>query len=189
VIKEADKGNAVVILDREYYRDNILDMLKDRMYYEETDKKADQKTYKIITKLLHEHEGELHKEEIDYITNFTFTESYFYGLPKVHKSEVISNAILVQHTECIKILNPDDLKFRPIVGGPNCVTQRLSHFNVTIMLLFYMSSDLPFYPFLHNTFHHSTCPKFCLCNILDLKLQQHYLYLPLLSRSIYLILI
>jgi hypothetical protein len=45
VIKEADKGNAVVILDREYYRDKILDMLKDRMYYEETDKKADQKTY------------------------------------------------------------------------------------------------------------------------------------------------
>jgi hypothetical protein len=41
------------------------------------------------SKLLHEYEGELHKEEIDYITNFTFTESYFYGLPKVHKSEVV----------------------------------------------------------------------------------------------------
>jgi hypothetical protein len=41
----------------------------------------------MITKLLHEHEGELHKEEIDYITNFTFTESYFYGLPKVHTSQ------------------------------------------------------------------------------------------------------
>jgi hypothetical protein len=67
VIKEADKGNAVVILDREYYRNKILDMLKDGMYYEETDKKADQKTYKMITKLLHEYEGELHKEEIDYI--------------------------------------------------------------------------------------------------------------------------
>jgi hypothetical protein len=37
-----------------------------------------------------------------------------------------------------------------------------------------MSSDLPFYPFLHNTFRLSTCPKFCLCNIFDLKLQQHY---------------
>ena len=45
-------------------------MLKDGMYYEETDKKADQKTSKMITKLLHEREGELHKEEIDYITNF-----------------------------------------------------------------------------------------------------------------------
>jgi hypothetical protein len=37
VVKEADKGNAVVILDREYYRDKILDKLKDGMYYEETD--------------------------------------------------------------------------------------------------------------------------------------------------------
>jgi hypothetical protein len=83
--------------------------------------------------LLHEHEGELHNEEIDYITNFTFSESYFYGLPRVHKSEVISNAILEQHTECIKTLNPYDLKFRPIVGGPNCDTQRLSHF-IDIML-------------------------------------------------------
>ena len=26
--------NAVVILDREYYRDKILDMLKDEMYYD-----------------------------------------------------------------------------------------------------------------------------------------------------------
>jgi hypothetical protein len=128
VIKEADKGNAVVILDRDYYRDKILDILKDGKYYEETDKKADQKTYKMITKLLHEHEGELQKEEIYYITNFTFKESYFYGLPKVHKSEIISNAILEQHTECIKILNPDDLEFRPIVGGPNCVTQQLRRF-------------------------------------------------------------
>jgi hypothetical protein len=42
-------------------------MLKDGMYYEETDKKADQKTYKMITKLLHEYEGELHKEEIAFV--------------------------------------------------------------------------------------------------------------------------
>ena len=37
MIKEADKGNAVVILDREYYRETFLNMLKDGMYYEETD--------------------------------------------------------------------------------------------------------------------------------------------------------
>jgi hypothetical protein len=73
--------------------------------------------------------------------------SNFYGLPKVHKREVISNAILEQHTECIKIFNLNDLKFRPIVGGPNCITQRLSHF----------------------------------IDIILKKLQQHYLYLPLLS--------
>jgi hypothetical protein len=59
----------------------------DGMYYEETDKKADQKTYKMITKLLHEHEGELHKEEIGYITNFTFTERQHYlYLPLLSRS-------------------------------------------------------------------------------------------------------
>jgi hypothetical protein len=52
-----------------------------------------------------------------------------YGLPKVHKSEVISNAILEQHTECIKILNPDDLKFRPIVGQ---LELKLSHRNHSV---------------------------------------------------------
>jgi hypothetical protein len=89
----------------------LVDFLR---FYEETDKKADQMTYKMITKLLQEHEGELHKEEIDYITHFTFTESYFYRLPKVHKSEVISKAILEQHTECIKILNPNRSTIKPL---------------------------------------------------------------------------
>jgi hypothetical protein len=44
------------------------------MYYEETDKKADQKTHKMITKLLHEHEGELHKEEIDSVSRINSLE-------------------------------------------------------------------------------------------------------------------
>jgi hypothetical protein len=38
--------NAVVILDREYYRDKIFDMLKDGMYYEETDKRQIRKHIK-----------------------------------------------------------------------------------------------------------------------------------------------
>ncbi|CAG2206353.1 unnamed protein product [Mytilus edulis] len=99
IIKEADKGNAVVIMDREYYRDNILNMLQDEMSYEVTDKKLDRQT-----------------------------KSYFYGLPKIHKSEEISNAISEQNSEYIELLTPNDLKFRPIVGGPNSVTQNLSHF-------------------------------------------------------------
>jgi hypothetical protein len=52
---------------------------------------------------------------------------------KVKYIFVISNAILEQHTECIKISNSDDLRCRPIVGGPNCVIQPLSHF-IDIML-------------------------------------------------------
>ncbi|CAG2199336.1 unnamed protein product [Mytilus edulis] len=128
IIKEADKGNAVVIMDREYYRDSILNMLQDEMSYEVTDKKLDRQTSTMIKKLLKKHETELFKEEIDYISNSKFSESYFYGLPKIHKSEEISNAISEQNSEYIELLRPNDFKFRPIVGGPNSVTHNLSHF-------------------------------------------------------------
>ena len=128
VIKEADKGNAVVVLDRDFYRDKILNMLSDAEYYALTDKKSDQKTRKIISKLLKKHKKELFDEEIDYIENFQFTDSNFYGLPKIHKSKEITTAIETQNSEFIECLKPDDLKFRPIVGGPNSITQRLSEF-------------------------------------------------------------
>ena len=128
LIKEADKGNAVVIMDRVYYRDKILEMLEDNIYYELSNDKADRQTINMIKKLLNKHKSELFEEEIDYMSNFTFSQSYFYGLPKIHKSEEISNAIHAQNNEYVELLRPDDLKFRPIVGGPNSVTQRLSHF-------------------------------------------------------------
>ncbi|CAG2184847.1 unnamed protein product [Mytilus edulis] len=82
----------------------------------------------MIKKLLKKHKTELFKEEIDYISNSKFSESYFYGLPKIHKSKEISNAISEQNSEYIELLTPNDLKFRPIVGGPSSVTQNLSHF-------------------------------------------------------------
>lgn len=128
IIKEADKGSAIVILDRDYYREKILNMLTDNQYYEMTDKTADKKTRKLIEKLFVKDDNGVLDEEQDYITNFAFTESYFYGLPKIHKSQEISNAISSKNSEYIEILRPDDLTFRPIVGGPNNVTQRLSNF-------------------------------------------------------------
>ena len=33
-----------------------------------------------------------------------------------------------QKSDYVCVENPQDLTFRPIVGGPNSVTQRLSHF-------------------------------------------------------------
>ncbi|XP_062592820.1 uncharacterized protein LOC134254311, partial [Saccostrea cucullata] len=66
-------------------------------------------------------------KEKDYLTNFEFRESQFYGLPKVHKSKIIKDAIKEQNSICITCADPADLSFRPIVGGPNSSTQRLSH--------------------------------------------------------------
>ena len=67
------------------------------------------------------------KEEQDFLTKFSFLTSNFYGLPKVHKSKIIQEAIQVQNSEYIKIYEPSDLTLRPIVADPTCPTCRLSN--------------------------------------------------------------
>ena len=82
----------------------------------------------MINKLIEDHGHGLFQEESDYLTYFKHNTSYFYGLPKIHKSTmIITEAIKQQNSEYIKVFQPCDLKFRPIVGGPNNPTQRLSH--------------------------------------------------------------
>ena len=66
------------------------------------------------------------EKEKDYLVNFTHKTSNFYGLPKVHKSEIITEQIKLPNKEYITALEPRDLKLRPIAAGPNCPTERLS---------------------------------------------------------------
>lgn len=127
VIKEADKGGAVVIMDANYYRNKIKEMLEDPDFYAETDEKADSRTRKLIHELIKKCGKDLFDEETDYLENFEHTTSYFYGLPKIHKCDEINDAIKNQNSEYIHILKPNTLTFRPIIGGPNSATQRLSH--------------------------------------------------------------
>ncbi|XP_053398132.1 uncharacterized protein LOC128556608 [Mercenaria mercenaria] len=128
IIKEADKGGAVVCMDKKYYRDKILEMLSDTSYYESIDEHADSRTQRLIHDTINKYGKGLMKEEKDYLLNFEYTTSYFYGLPKIHKSKIIADELKKQNSEYIKVPIPDDVPFRPIVGGPNSVTQRLSHF-------------------------------------------------------------
>ena len=53
--------------------------------------------------------------------------SNFYGLPKVHKSKRIKEAVKEQNSTYIECLEPQDLKLRPIVAGPCCPTRNLSN--------------------------------------------------------------
>ena len=127
VIKEADKGGAVVIMDADYYRDKISEMLSDEEFYSEINSDMDSQTRKLIKTLVDKHGAGLYKEEADDLKNFKQEISYFYRLPKIHKSDLIKRAIKEQQSEYIQVLRQTDLKFRPIVGGPNSSTQRLSH--------------------------------------------------------------
>ena len=80
-----------------------------------------------IKKLLLKHSSVLTEKEADLVTNFDYKESCFYGLPKIYKSKLIKDAVAKQNSEYVTCENPDDLTFRPIVGGPVAPTQRLSN--------------------------------------------------------------
>jgi len=67
-------------------------------------------------------------KENDYLQNFQWKSSNYYGLPKIHKSKQISEEINRQQSEIIEMTAPADLTFRPIVGGPKCPTHRISEF-------------------------------------------------------------
>ena len=78
--------------------------------------------------MIKKYQNELTKKESDYIQNFTYRTSNFYGQPKIHKSTSITTAIKEQNADYIKLPPPPDLKFRPIVAGPASPTHRLSNF-------------------------------------------------------------
>ena len=83
--------------------------------------------------LIKKYENSFLKQEVDYLTNFQHESSNFYGLPKIHKSKIISKAIEEQGSEYISCFQPKDLKLRPIVAGDKCSTKRLNNF-VDILL-------------------------------------------------------
>ena len=64
----------------------------------------------------------LTEKERDFIQDFIPTTANIYGLPKVHKSEEIKNAIKNCEGSYIHVVRPKDLKFRFITGGPNAPT-------------------------------------------------------------------
>jgi hypothetical protein len=90
VIKEADKGGGVVIMNKTYYQQKILHILQDNEYYKSIREKIERKN---IVKMKHLVNGPLSgnitNKEKDYLSNFDTRESLFYGLPKVHKSSEI----------------------------------------------------------------------------------------------------
>ena len=131
IIKEADKGSAIVIMNKTFYKNKILSMLNNE-YYQKMDQNSDNKTMHKL-KLILEKESKITKHEYDYITNFEFKTSQFYGLPKIYNSKEIIKAITEQNSEYICVPDPQDLTFRPIVAGPACPTHRIS--NVIDILL------------------------------------------------------
>ena len=53
--------------------------------------------------------------------------SQFYGLPKIHKSKTIPERCKSAKSSYVEVKDVYDLKLRPIVAGPSCLTHRLSN--------------------------------------------------------------
>ena len=125
-IKEADKGGAVTVLTKNHYRATIYEHLINQNTYQKLDKKMDPTIMKNLKKLLNKNKSIFMVKEFKYLNEADCNTSNFYGLPKIHKSQLITNAIKEQNSEVVSINEPQDLKVRPIVGGPKCPTRKLS---------------------------------------------------------------
>ena len=79
----------------------IFRHLNDAKTYQKIDQKCDNRVMKKIGELANKYESLLTKAEKLYLTNISFSTSNFYGLPKVHKSKQINEAIQQQNNEYI----------------------------------------------------------------------------------------
>ena len=86
--------------------------------YRRTSDSCGKKVMKELGKLVEKYKDNLMDKGIDYLTNFSYNTSNFYGLPKVHKSDIITQAIIEQNSEYIKILVPEDLTVAQLLQVP-----------------------------------------------------------------------
>ena len=127
IIKQADKGGAIVVMDVNHYKQMALEQLHDTNFYEKRNENEDRRTKLKVEKLIVQQNNNLTKNEIDYLKNYEVKTSNFYGLPKIHKSKEIEQSIKECNRTYVKIPAPTDLKLRPIIAGPSSSTQRLSN--------------------------------------------------------------
>ena len=110
VIKKADKGNTLIVMSTNFYRDKLV--INDHLStptYQKADNQADKKTFLNLNKLIHKHEKCLTKKELKYVTNYEWQSSNIYVQPKIHKNESIINEINKRNIPYIEMDPPRDL--------------------------------------------------------------------------------
>lgn len=113
-------------MDANYYANKSTQMLSNGEFYKKIPENHDRRTMQKIINLVLQHKdtSSVTDKETLFLTDFEYRDSVFYGLPKIHKSKIIGEAIKIQNSDYITCLKPEDLTFRPIVGGPKSPTQR-----------------------------------------------------------------
>lgn len=131
----ADKGSSVVILNEEFYRFKVLEILNSPKY-EKLTRNVDTFVISKLKILVDKYKHCLTKPERRAITSFDHTTTNIYGVPKIHKSKILKEAIKLVSTNYLMLPNPVDLKFRLIFGGPNSPTVILATLVQILLRLF-----------------------------------------------------
>ena len=95
--------------------------------YEMLDRNEDYYINIELQKLTKNYKKMLTKKERLAITNFDYKSANIYGLPKIHKSLLVKNAIKNCENICLHLPNPSDLNLRLIFGGPKSPTTGLAN--------------------------------------------------------------
>ena len=131
-ITKADKGGAFVVLDNEFYINQMMkEHTSDTATYKKIDKYAPHSTMEHIINFckMHTPNCQLTKKEISYITKFNYNLPTLYGLPKIHKLDTsLFRNMSPDKYGYIRFKSPESLKFRPIISSSYAPTSRLSAF-------------------------------------------------------------
>ena len=132
VIKSADKGGGIVVMDATYYQNKVEEHLNDHNTYEELANHKNSTVMSKIEKFAKKYETEhsiLTKDESLYLRKFDCKTPNFFGVPKIHKSSKINAAMFKGYSHQIKIpYEIVDLPFRFIngeVASPTCKLSEL----------------------------------------------------------------
>ena len=114
---KADKGTSVVLLDKDYYKEKVMEKLNSPNYV----KLQNNEDYIINLKLqrfVNKYKSCLTNNEKRAITNFDYCSTNIYALPKIHKSGLIKESLQKCGENYLTLKRPIDLTFRVIFGGP-----------------------------------------------------------------------
>ena len=109
VIKKADKGSNIIIMDREFYVKEAMRQLTDTKFYKRIDKDLTLEHYSLVQELILEmfNKKIISEQTYKFLSTGGKRTSIFYLLPKIHKN----------------LMNPPG---RPIVSSVDCPTERIS---------------------------------------------------------------
>ena len=99
VIKEGDKGGAVLVFSKNYYRVMISEHLNNQNTYQKIGWKFGPYYYekkKQKKKLLNKHKNIYTDKELKYLNETDYNTSNFYGLFKIPKFRLITNANAIE---------------------------------------------------------------------------------------------